>query len=578
MSFLPPSGGDPRPGQPRDPGDDPRPEQDAAHERGPAEEPATPEDAAEPAFTYRAGRVPEGGPRSRAEARRMARDNEGTLGRSLGLTALGTLVPGAGLSLTRRRTIGLGLVALAVLGLIAVIWYVVSRGALESALDLATRPRLLRVLAIGLVVGGLVWVGSIVLTAVTTRPHSPTTGQRVGLSAFTAVMCLLIAAPVAVGLRYIDAHTDAVDKIFTGPSSADGGSSTDDSGGEGPRLEAEDPWEHTSHVNVLLLGSDAADNREGIRTDSMIIASIDTKTGDTVLFGIPRNLQQVPIPEDSPLHNAWPDGYNCGNECLMNGIWTEAEVQAEAHPEWFEGDQNPGLTATRDVLSEVIGQPINYTVIVNLAGFQDLIDAMGGVEINVQERIPLGGETWADEAGNPHLIEGTENGWLEVGTRKLNGYQALWYSRSRVTSDDFSRMRRQRCVVAAVVQQVNPITMLQRYPQIAAVAGDNMSVSIAADDLPAWAELVLRVQDGNIKSLPFTSDNINTGDPDYDDIRDTVDKAINPPEPAPATSTPSDGSDGGSPTTEDPTAEDPTTEEDVAEETSDELADVGVVC
>ncbi|WP_170230544.1 LCP family protein [Ornithinicoccus hortensis] len=536
-----------------------------------------------PAFTYRAGRVADGTPRSRAEARRMVREDDGSLGRSLGLTALGTVVPGAGLSLTRRRTLGLALLTVAVIGLIAVVWYVVNRGALESALDLATRPRLLRMLAIGLVVGGLVWMGSIVLTALTTRPSSPSTGQRVGLSVFTAVMCLVIAAPVAMGLRYIDAHTDAVDKIFTGPSTAGGGSSTDDSGGEGPRLEADDPWAHTSHVNVLLLGSDAGDNREGVRTDSMIIASIDTETGDTVLFGIPRNLQQVPIPEDSPLHNAWPDGYNCGNECLMNGIWTEAEVQADMHPEWFEGDDNPGLTATREVLSEVIGQPINYTVIINLDGFKDLIDAMGGVEINVQERIPLGGQTWTDAAGNSHLIEGTENGWLEVGPKKLNGYQALWYSRSRITSDDFSRMRRQRCVVAAVVQQVNPMTMLQRYPQIASVAGENISVSIAPDDLPAWAELVLRVQQGEIKSLPFTNENLDTADPDYAEIRAIVDEAINPPEPTPTTPADAGASEdatGAETTTEESTTQAPTDDGsmETTEEPKDELTEVGAVC
>lgn len=515
----------------------------------------------------------------------MAQDEEGSLGRSLGLTALGTIIPGAGLSLTRRRTLGLALLTVAVIGLIAIVWYVVNRGALESALDLATRPRLLRMLAIGLVAGGLVWMGSIVLTALTTRPRSQSTGQRLGLSIFTAVMCLVIAAPVAMGLRYIDAHTTAVDKIFTGPSTPGGGSSTDDSGGEGPRLQEEDPWAHTDQVNVLLLGSDAADNREGIRTDSMIVASIDTETGDTVLFGIPRNLQQVPIPEDSPLHNAWPDGYNCGNECLMNGIWTEAEVQAEMHPEWFEGDDNPGLNATRDAISAVIGQPINYTVIINLDGFKDLIDAMGGVEINVQERIPLGGETWTDGAGNAHLIEGTEKGWLEVGPKKLNGYQALWYSRSRITSDDFSRMRRQRCVVAAVVQQVNPMTMLQRYPQIASVAGENISVSIAQDDLPAWAELVLRVQNGEIKSLPFTNENIDTGDPDYEEIREFVEEAINPPEPTPATSTPADGGGSSDATPDDPTTEETTTEDPTAddpagtsEEPKDELTEIGAVC
>jgi anionic cell wall polymer biosynthesis LytR-Cps2A-Psr (LCP) family protein len=221
-------------------------------------------------------------------------------------------------------------------------------------------------------------------------------------------------------------------------------------------------------------------------------------------------------------------------------------------------------------------------VIVNLDGFRDLVDAMGGVEINVRERVPLGGETWTDANGNSYLVEGTENGWLEIGPKKLNGYQALWYSRSRITSDDFSRMRRQRCVVAALVNQVNPMTMVQRYPQIAEVAGDNIAVSIDQEELPAWADLVLRVQKGTIRSLPFTNENIDTVNPDYTAIHATVLQAISPPPPEPS---PSAGE--GAEATQDPASEtteapEPSAPDEATgtapEEPSDELTDVAAVC
>ena len=111
----------------------------------------------------------------------------------------------------------------------------------------------------------------------------------------------------------------------------------------------------------------------------MIVASIDTRSGDAVLFSIPRNLQQVPFPRDHPLHEVYPDGYDCGDQCLMNAIWTEAETAAEEHPEWYADDSTPGLTATREVLSTVLGLPIHHTVIVNLEGFEDLAQRPGEV-------------------------------------------------------------------------------------------------------------------------------------------------------------------------------------------------------
>lgn len=515
-----------------------------------------------------------GGPQSRTEHRRNVKNTQPSsserLSRAYRLTALGTLIPGAGLVATRRRSLGLAMLAITILSLIALAVWVVSRGAEATVLDLGARPRLLTQVAIGATVLVVVWMGSVALTALASKPHSLDRPQRVTLGAFTGLMCLILAAPTAVGWFYVDAHNDAVDRIFIGRQDPGDGSPL-----SGPDVENDNPWEGTPRVNVLLLGSDAGDTREGTRTDSMLVASIDTTSGDTVLFGIPRNLERVPIPDDNPLIEVWPNGYDCGDACLMNGIWTEAVQLAEARPELYLDDPTPGPTATREVLSEVIGQPIDYTVIVNLEGFQDLIDAMGGVEINVQERLPMGGRT-----SGGVLVPGSESGYLEPGLQQLSGYQALWYSRSRVTTDDFSRMRRQRCVVAAVVDQVNPLTMIQRYTQIVGAAGNNITADISQDELPAWASLVLTVQDGSIKSLPFTIENTNVGNPDFEEMQEIVDKAINPPAPQPTTASPTPSPtaetspEPEAPTTEDPTTEAPTVDEDP----SDELEDIGVVC
>ncbi|MGB6004048.1 MAG: LCP family protein [Ornithinimicrobium sp.] len=478
------------------------------------------------------------------------------------LTALGTVIPGAGLAMTRRRAWGIALFCAATFTLFAVFLFVLSRGAEASALDLGARPQLLQRLGILASVAVLIWMASVAWTALTARPRILSSGQRFGLVAFTGLMCLLLAAPTALGWRYVNAHSDAVERIFVGRE--DGSPSPLAT----PDLEQEDPWADTPRVNVLLLGSDGSDERDGIRTDTMLIASIDTKTGDSILFGIPRNLEKVPIPDDNPLSELWPNGYNCGDQCLMNSIWTQAVGFAEARPELYTDDSNPGLTATREVLGAVIDQPIDYSVIVNLEGFQDLVDAMGGVEINVQERLPMGGRTGTNSEGRPILIPGSESGYLEPGVQQLTGYEAMWYARSRITTDDFSRMRRQRCVVAAVVDQVNPMTMIQRYPTIVGVAGDNIKADISAEELPAWAELVSRVQGASIKSLPFTIENTDVADPNYDRLQKMVREAIDPPAPKTAKTDPST-------TTKKPAVEEPAPTED---EPEDELSDVGAVC
>ena len=505
--------------------------------------------------------------RAEVDERTSSRSTAPQVRRAYTLTALGTLVPGAGLSLTRRRTVGLAMMGATLIGLIALTWYVLGRGPEESVLQLGSRPVLLRRIGIGASLLVLVWMASVVFTALISRPTGMAGAQRWGLRIFTGLMCLVLVAPTAVAWRYLNAHTDAVDSIFVGRQSPEGS----ETGNAVPNLETEDPWDGVPRVNVLLLGSDGADSREGVRTDTMLIASIDTATGDSVLFGIPRNLEEVPVPQRNPLSQRWPNGYDCGQECLMNGIWTEAVDFAEERPELYEDDPNPGLTATREVLSSVIGQPIDYTVIVNLRGFRDLIDAMGGVEIDVQERLPMGGRTTYNYEGKPILVPGSESGYLEPGLQTLNGYEAMWYARSRITTDDFSRMRRQRCVVAAVVEQVNPLRMIQRYPQIVGVAGDNVKADISQEELPAFGELVLRVQDGTIQSLPFTIENTNVGNPDYRRLRTMVAEAIEPPEPA-ATTGESDTTT--KPPTEQPAPAEPTEEE----EPTDELEDVGVVC
>jgi LCP family protein required for cell wall assembly len=437
--------------------------------------------------------------------------------------ALGTLLPGAGLLGTRWKVLGWVLV---LVSLAAGVWVLVKAyqgGLLRSALNVAVQPELLQWVGVGIMVGAVLWVGSIVLTAEQSWPRRRS-GGRWARVLFAAVACLVVAAPSAMAVRYLDVQSSVIDEVFV-----------QDSPGEArdvalANTAAQDPWADVPRVNTLLIGSDAGKDRWGTRTDSMMVVSTDTKTGDTLLIGIPRNLENVPIPESNPLHALYPNGYDCGDQCLMNGIWT----LAEGRPDLFPGVKNPGRKSTVDVVGEITGLKITQSVVINLRGFRALVDAMGGVDINVQQRVCVECHTGTD-GGVVFTTDKRE--YIEPGLQHLDGKHALWYARSRAGSDDFSRMRRQRCVAGALMEQADPVGLLQSYPQLAKVVKNNVSIDIPRDELSAWVELALRIQKGgSIRSLPLTSDVVHPARPDFTEIRALVKKALKPPKASPTTS------------------------------------------
>ena len=457
------------------------------------------------------------------------------LGRAVGLTALSALLPGAGLTQTRSRRLGWVLLGLALALGVFVAWRVSSRGATKAALSLAADPDNLRVVAIVAVVGGALWCASIILTAVLTRPNSSGRGPVVVLSLVAAVLVLAVGAGSFKAAQYATITRDTVNEVFKPAVPTPGVTAP------GPVVvEGDDPWADTPRVNILLLGSDAGVGRTGTRTDSMIVASIDTKSGRTALISLPRNLERAPLPKTSPLRAVYPSGiygrptcFSGPDQCLLNAIWTEADQYHSDHPESYPGVASPGRDEIRDVIGEVTGLRIDNTVVIDLKGFEQLVDAMGGVDVNVKlsgygARLPIGGHV--NEATG--AVEGV-TGHFEPGRQHLDGYHALWYARSRAGDDDFYRQDRQRCVVKALVQQVNPTSMLARYPELAKIAKDNIFTDIPATNLSAFVDLVERIKDAPITSVAISpKTGVISANPDYDLVRKLISEGINPPKAA----------------------------------------------
>ena len=444
------------------------------------------------------------------DLRSLARQRRAHLVRRfLTLTFLSTLLPGLGLLFTRRRRLGFALLAVTVLGLLTLFITLFSGGTINGAAHALTKNGLKVALTV-ILVGLALWLFSILLTARTTHTQRWSRRGEAVFRIFTAAMCLIVAMPAALAIRDVAITQRAFGKIFI-PSTTG--------------QEKDNAFKKKDRVNFLMVGSDHRADTPGVRTDSLIVASIDTRTGDTTLISIPRNLQRVPFPKSNPLHQIYPDGFVCPDkpgQCIMDAVWSEAEVQ---HPELFKGQQYPGLTTTRDVVSEITGLPIDYSAVVNLQGFRDLVDAMGGVDVNIPKGgIAIGGK----------IVGGVATGItgrIPEGPQHLDGQHALWYARSRVETGDADRMRRQRCMVNALVSQSNPFQMVQRFSGIMEVAGENILMDLPQDQLPDLANLANEMKSGQMKSVNLAYPVISDSDPDFKKIRQLVQKGLQRPKP-----------------------------------------------
>jgi LCP family protein required for cell wall assembly len=482
------------------------------------------------------------GPAAPATRETLRRELTSGFRRALGLTALGTVVPGAGLTQTRSRKAGWTILLLAILSGAAAAYYVLSTGVTNAALSIVARPNVLQALAVAFVVGGLLWCGSIILTAVQSRPTRLDRTRTRMLAGFTTLMVFVVAASSFKVAEYAAITQSTVASVF--------GSAPARPGQGAQVAEGDDPWADQARVNVLLMGSDAGVGRTGTRTDSMIVASIDTKTGRTALISLPRNLQRVPLPDTSPLRGLYPTGTygspvcireqaDPNDQCMLNAIWTEVDQYREDHPGEYSGPV-PGRDETRNVIAEVLGLKIDHTVVVDLKGFSRLIDAMGGVDINVKlsgngTKLPIGGHS----DGRGGVIG--ESGYFKPGLQHLSGYYALWYARTRAADSDTYRQARQRCVVQAVINQVNPASMVAKYPEVAQILKDNVYTDVPAQNLPAFVDLIERVQKAHaITSVSFSQiKGFRADRPDFDQIHELVQKSIAPPaaKPTPSSST-----------------------------------------
>jgi len=280
-----------------------------------------------------------------------------------------------------------------------------------------------------------------------------------------------------------------------------------------------DPVE--GRYNFLMMGGDAGEDRTGRRPDSLSVLSVDAKTGQTAIISVPRNLQNAQFSEDSPMRTVYPDGYNCGDECLINAINTEVTNE---YADLYPGVADPGAQATLEAVSGTLGLTVQAYVLVDMEGFSSLIDAMGGIRIKAGGWVPMSG--FYDDFTQTH---GMPLGWIPAGEQTLNGDQALWYGRSREYVDDYSRIQRQQCVQQAMLKQLDPSTLLAKFEDIANAGTKVVESNVSSSQLGSFVDLAIKAKGQDVKRLtigPPDFDASFSTVPDFDEIHARVDQLL----------------------------------------------------
>ena len=238
----------------------------------------------------------------------------------------------------------------------------------------------------------------------------------------------------------------------------------------------------------------------------------------------------------------YPDGFQgvssatCGWNGWMNHVRYAAEVCRDdegvgLYPDAAANGSAPGIEATKDAAEGILGIEIPYYIFIDMNGFAAMIDALGGVDINVTERLPKGGppENWTGTDVNEWAI-----GWIEPGQQHMDGDTAQWYARSRYTTSDWDRMQRQRELQIAILDQFTPQNVLTRFTDIAAAGTVLVDTDLPRDKLSEFFDLMLLAKDQPVNTIELTPDNgIDEFEPDYAYIRQLADEALHPPTATP---------------------------------------------
>jgi len=258
------------------------------------------------------------------------------------------------------------------------------------------------------------------------------------------------------------------------PASGDPGKSGPSGlSGAGDPAATAPQWNRRGRVNILLLGTDERDCEPGARSDTMMIVSIDPDTKSANILSIPRDLW-VSIP-----------GYG------QNRI-NAAHAFGEAYKV-----PGGGPALARQTVQNQFGVPIHYYVRINVLGLRNIIDLIGGIDIDVERRIY--DATFPNDTCGTYVLD------IPAGPQHMDGKRALEYARSRHSSDDFDRSHRQQKILLAMRDKVMSLGILPRLPQLYREFGNTVKTDLQLPEILALAGLGTSIPRENIHTYAIDS-------------------------------------------------------------------------
>jgi len=432
--------------------------------------------------------------------------------KALGALIVSVPLPGAGhLLLGRRHPLCWGIAALGALILTAAISLAVTAFAAPDALlTLASTPTALGVIGGTAILGGLLSVGAVVHLAwllmgerrsraesldAAAPDHEPRRPAR--RSVIVALSVLLVAVSVC-GPGYLAALAFAQQRVLS-TVFADGDGIVPVGG----------------RYNILLAGFDAAPGRDTMRPDSIHVASIDAASGHVVLIGVARETRRFPVPPGSGLEHGFADF--CRGGCQLNIAYTFGEE----HPELYPDAQDPGMAALGEAVTGFTGLELGGYATVDMAGFASLVDAVGGITVQVNEPVLRAGVP--DEGRSEPLVVGPP---IPTGLQTMDGETALWFARSRLDTSNQERMLRQACLAEAAFRQLSPIDLLAALDAIGQSDGTPFTSDIPRSALAELVRLAMAGRDRPLTVLDLNEPLVTPVQPDTEFVRVAIGEAL----------------------------------------------------
>lgn len=229
----------------------------------------------------------------------------------------------------------------------------------------------------------------------------------------------------------------------------------------------------TGTINVLLMGIDYTDDRRMARSDTVMIASVNPDVPSVSLVSIPRDLQvRIPGKGEDRINTVSEYGY------LMD----------------YPGGGPSFLAA---VLRKNFGIKIDHYARIDINGFIKAIDALGGIDVLVE-----------CEMKDPYFKVTGPGGKVidsvQPGIMRMNSAQAMFYARSRYSTTDFDRARRQQRILKAILAKAKSANLFNNLPALIGTVQENFDTDLGLVDAPVFIDIARRLTDVAVKQRVVT--------------------------------------------------------------------------